>query len=425
MGVPRIIRRVEAAKKDEKRSTTRVAPSIAKPKKKRSDKLRALAGAFGAEASEGSASPTEGLAAKYDVYEKVGQGKQGVMVFRCTERSTGKPYAVKRVPKTLLGTTHGDERPMVAALRGCTQLVETHEVIESPDSLDYVMELANGGDLFEWIATRGALCEDRARPLFLGILNGLRQVHASGLIHRDVKLENVLLMHPDPSTADQVRLADFEFCTPSPAMGAVGSVAFAAPEALGEGPYTAAVDVWAAGVCLYAMLSASAPFDAPEGIDATARRILDAKPGMAFPEECWDSISHQAKDLINGMLHPDVQQRLNLDQIIAHPWLKGSASMLSAPAISIASAAPVSMTSEPRPSKSPKLSGSPKFALKLGWHSKMRRWSSKGSKVGCKPGLPTITAADVAMLIDDDSTQAAPVINCPLEWAPRARSMSM
>merc|ERR1712086_1182765 len=122
MGVPRIIRRVEAAKKDEKRSTTRVAPSIAKPKKKRSDKLRALAGAFGAEASEGSASPTEGLAAKYDVYEKVGQGKQGVMVFRCTERSTGKPYAVKRVPKTLLGTTHGDERPMVAALRGCTQL---------------------------------------------------------------------------------------------------------------------------------------------------------------------------------------------------------------------------------------------------------------------------------------------------------------
>lgn len=423
MGVPRIIRRVEAAKKDEKRSTTRVAPSIAKPKKKRSDKLRALAGAFGAEAAQGSGSMAEGLAAKYDVYEKVGQGKQGVMVFRCTERSTGKQYAVKRVPKSLLGNTHGDERPMVAALRGCTQLVETHEVVESPDSLDYVMELASGGDLFEWIATRGALSEERARPLFLGILAGLRQVHDSGLIHRDVKLENVLLMTPDPSTPDQVRLADFEFCTPPPAMGAVGSVAFAAPEALGDGPYTVAVDVWAAGVCLYAMLSASAPFDAPEGIEATSRRILEATPGMPFPEECWSSISPDAKDLINGMLHPDVTQRLTLSQVMAHPWLQGSAYPLTIrPSVSASIPPTMASSSESRPTKSPKLSGSPKFALKLGWHSKMRRWSSKGSKTGCKPGLPT--PADVAMLIDEVGAPAN-VVSCPLEWAPRGRSMSM
>ena len=78
---------------------------------------------------------------------------------------------------------------------------------------------------------------------------------------------------------EHVRLADFEFCTSSPALGPVGSIGYAAPETLGNLPYTTAVDVWAGGVCLYAMLAASAPFDCPESAAATARRILSAQPG--------------------------------------------------------------------------------------------------------------------------------------------------
>lgn len=428
MGVPRIIRRVEAAKKDDKIAMrlSPATPSIDrfKPKKKkRADKLRALAGAIHTEANQAGASsnPIEPLDAKYNVHEKVGQGKEGVAVFRCTERSTGRHFAVKRVPSGLLGKTHGDERPMVEALRGCAQLVETHEVIVGTNSVDYVMELAHGGDLFEHIATRGALDEHRAKRLFVGILTGLRQVHQAGLIHRDVKLENVLLMHPEASTPDQVRLADFEFCAPPPAVGAVGSIAYAAPEATREEEYSTEVDIWAAGVCLYAMLSASAPFDSPEGPQATEKRIQEAIYGMEFPESCWEDVTSAAKDLINGMLHPDRAHRLTMQQVMAHPWFadeRAPPASLSQPASSAATAA---AASAPRPER-PK---SPKFQLRLAWHGKMKRWSSKGSG-GVRPTICKAAAGSpgTAMLLDDE-VGAKPIISCPLEWAPRPRSHSL
>merc|ERR1712023_37723 len=98
--------------------------------------------------------------------------------------------------------------------------------------MDHVMELAAGGDLFEMIDTHGPLSEDRARAVFKGLLKGLNEVHAAGFVHRDVKLENVLLMNADPTAPEHVCLADFEFCTPPPALGAVGSIAYAAPETL-------------------------------------------------------------------------------------------------------------------------------------------------------------------------------------------------
>merc|ERR1712159_406506 len=110
----------------------------------------------------------------------------------------------------------------------------------------------------------GALCEQRAKAIFTGIVMGLKQVHAAGLLHRDLKLENVLLMSSEPCFPEHVRLADFEFCTPPPAQGDVGSVGYAAPETLNGGMYAESVDVWAAGVALYCMLSAAAPFDVPE-----------------------------------------------------------------------------------------------------------------------------------------------------------------
>jgi calcium-dependent protein kinase len=393
MRLPRIVQRAEAASKEEKHN--RIAnPGIAAPagiakapKKKRADKLRALAGAFTAEAQKAAPStPIDPIALKYDVHERIGQGKNGVDVFRCTERFTGHSFAVKRVPKALIGHTIGDERPAIAALRG-PQLVGTHEILEGPDSVYYILELAAGGDLFDYIATRGPCEEQRARPLFTGILAGLHQVHSIGLVHRDIKLENILLMHPDPTSTEAIRLADFEFCVASPAVGQVGSLAYSAPEALDpEQPYTASVDVWAAGVVLYAMLSASAPFDCPlEGPAATEQRIRTAQPGMDFKEACWEQVSPAAKDLINGLLHPNPAQRLSLEAAMQHPWLVGSSDNVAPKA---------------------------KFSLRCTWHTKAKRWSNQ-STTSSWQGAP-------AMLVDDQ--ESSPLVACPLEWQPSAAS---
>jgi len=188
--------------------------------------------------------------------------------------------------------------------------VGTHEVLEGPEVLNYVMELAAGGDLFEFVSTRGPCDEHRARSLFAGILAGIDQVHRSGLMHRDIKLENILLMHPEPTLPEQVRLADFEFSVESPAFGPVGSLAYSAPEALDpDRPYTTAVDLWAAGVALYAMLSASPPFDCPfEAPAATEQQIRNTLPLESSSKKHAGSRSPQLRRISSAACSIPVQQ---------------------------------------------------------------------------------------------------------------------
>jgi len=391
MGVPRIVRRLEAAKKDTTRG--KVPSGIAKIKKKRSDKLRAAAGAFSALAQQdrpdGSGPMADGLESKYHIHEKIGQGKRDVAVYRCTEHASGRQFAVKRVPKEqLLGHTHSNEQPVMAALRGSSALVSVHEVLEGVMTVDYVMELASGGDLFEWVMKNGALCEQRAKAIFTGLVQGLKQVHAAGLLHRDVKLENILLMSSEPCAPQHVRLADFEFCTPPPAQGDVGSIGYAAPETLTGELYGESVDIWAAGIALFAMLSAAAPFDVPEDVGATVSRIREGK--LSFTEPIWARVSPEAKNLIQGLLQPDPAARLSLDQAMAHPWLVGS------------------VASDESDESTPSVKR-PKFALRCTWHSKIKRWG-QGLEGPSQEG-------QVPMLVEAGAPNV-PLVACPIEWAP-------
>merc|ERR1711998_796745 len=397
MRLPKVVQRAENAKTSKLIPGLSPAAGISKTgvqkKKKRGDKLRALASAFNTEAQRGEPpclAPIDPMAEKYELHEQIGQGKHGVSVSRCTERATGNVYAVKCVPKALLGRSIGDERQVIGVLRGGSQLVNTHQVLEGSDALYYILEFAAGGDLFEYIVSKGRCDENRARALFAGILAAIQQVHSNAYIHRDIKLENILLMHPDPAYPEQVRLADFEFCIPFPAVGPVGSLPYAAPEALdGNQQYSSSADLWAAGCVLYSMLSAAAPFDAPlGGMAATAERIRNAQPNMPFSEPCWTMISPAAKDLVNGLLHPNPLCRLTLEAAILHPWLSGSTAQQAPP-----------------PAR-------PKFSMRCTWHSEAKRWSNQSAS--------GVGVGELRMLVDDG--ECSPLVACPLEWGPTRKS---
>jgi len=378
MRAPGIVRRAEAKQRDDKHHRI-TNPGLVGPKpirkKKRADKLRAMAGAFSAEAAVVPSNPLEG---KYLVQECVGHGKAGVLVSRCTCQATGRTFAVKRVPKALPRHEHFDERAMQRLLAESTHLLSVNEVLEGPDETYHIMDFAAGGDLFEYVRKHGALSEEASRSTFTGILTGLHQLHRAGYIHRDVKPENVLLMEPKPN-AENVRLADFEFCCTPPAVGPVGSIAYAAPETLDSlQPYGAAVDMWAVGAILYMMLSASTPFEGVAG-------------HVDFVEPCWNEISSSAKNLIQGLLNHDPASRTSLEEALLHPWVSGTEMAVE----EVVEAAPA-----PRP----------KFAIRCTWHGKEKRWSNMGGDGA---------ANEVHMFVEQPAT---PFVACPLEWQPAPQS---
>ncbi|CAL9749810.1 unnamed protein product [Musa acuminata subsp. burmannicoides] len=279
--------------------------------------------------------PRGDLLRRYHLGEELGRGEFGV-TRRCTDAATGEALACKSIAKQRLRSSVDveDVRREVQIMRGLPEhpnVVRLRDVFEDHEAVHLVMEICEGGELFDQIVGRGHYTERAAATVMRTIMEVVQHCHLNGVIHRDLKPENFLFA--DSSETSPLKVIDFGLSVDfKPGSGEifgeiVGSPYYMAPEIL-KRYYGQEVDIWSAGVILYILLCGVPPFwaETDEGIaKAIIRSVID------FEREPWPKISENAKDLVRCMLDPNPHTRFTAQKVLEHPWLQNTSTVPNIP----------------------------------------------------------------------------------------------
>ncbi|XP_014207348.1 triple functional domain protein-like [Copidosoma floridanum] len=264
---------------------------------------------------------SEQFVARYLELDEIGKGRYAA-VRRARDRGTGQEVALKQTPRQkqsrsltraeyelLASTHHGNIVRAFALFENSTLGVDT-----------IVLELVRGPMLFQFLSKKTEYTEGMANKFANQLLSALQWLHQRNKAHLDLKPENVLV---DQDTGI-VKLIDFGEAVRGPVDEVVAPPAdleFAAPESvLGRpsGPYT---DMWAVGVFIYVLLSGLSPF-LDDSVEETTTNIL--KCDFCFPDEYFETISNEAKDLLSRLLCLRIEDRASAQISLSSPWFKVS-----------------------------------------------------------------------------------------------------
>ncbi|XP_067117697.1 calcium/calmodulin-dependent protein kinase type II delta 1 chain isoform X8 [Osmerus mordax] len=260
---------------------------------------------------------------EYQLYEELGKGAFSV-VRRCMKISTGQEYAAKIInTKKLSARDHQklEREARICRLLKHPNIVRLHESISEEGFHYLVFDLVTGGELFEDIVAREYYSEADASHCIQQILEAVLHCHQMGVVHRDLKPENLLLASKLKGAA--VKLADFGLAIEVQGeqqawFGFAGTPGYLSPEVLRKDPYGKPVDMWACGVILYILLVGYPPF-----WDEDQHRLYQQIKAGAydFPSPEWDTVTPEAKDLINKMLTINPVKRVTATDALKHPWI--------------------------------------------------------------------------------------------------------
>ncbi|XP_071062690.1 calcium/calmodulin-dependent protein kinase type II delta 1 chain isoform X3 [Pseudochaenichthys georgianus] len=260
---------------------------------------------------------------EYQLYEELGKGAFSV-VRRCMKISTGQEYAAKLInTKKLSARDHQklEREARICRLLKHPNIVRLHDSISEEGFHYLVFDLVTGGELFEDIVAREYYSEADASHCIQQILESVNHCHVNGIVHRDLKPENLLLASKLKGAA--VKLADFGLAIEVQGdqqawFGFAGTPGYLSPEVLRKDPYGMPVDMWACGVILYILLVGYPPF-----WDEDQHRLYQQIKAGAydFPSPEWDTVTPEAKDLINKMLTINPAKRVTATDALKHPWI--------------------------------------------------------------------------------------------------------
>eukprot|EP01012_Entosiphon_sulcatum_P011564 TRINITY_DN17066_c0_g1_i1.p1 TRINITY_DN17066_c0_g1~~TRINITY_DN17066_c0_g1_i1.p1 ORF type:complete len:576 (+),score=65.08 TRINITY_DN17066_c0_g1_i1:89-1729(+) len=262
---------------------------------------------------------------EYLLGETLGQGHYGV-VKKAVHASTGLKVAIKSISMDHLATEYNKQQleREIAIMKTLLHenVLQLIEVIETPQFVHLVLELVDGGELFE-SAPQRMFPEAQARGYFQQLILGVFYCHKQGVAHRDLKPANLLLTTKGILKVSDFGLSAFQKVTDSgnvndsmKLMTCCGSPKYIAPEVVADRGYNGFIaDIWSCGVILYLMLCGRAPFE-HRTVNGLLKKVMEGH--YTIP----DSVSPGARDLISRMLVVAPERRATIPQIVAHPWFQ-------------------------------------------------------------------------------------------------------
>ena len=254
----------------------------------------------------------------YIIERIIGEGKYG-KVKLAIHSITKEKVAIKIMEKSKIKTKEDEERveEEINCLKEINNIniVQFYEIIEDLKNYYLILEYISGGELFSYIIKNEKLDEQTSSFFLYQIINGIKAIHEKKICHRDLKPENILL----DKNKKILKIIDFGLAkkyngylsTPC------GSPSYVPPEIIKGLIYNSKlVDIWSSGIILYAMVFGCLPFD-EQNDELLFKKILNGK--IEFPNE--DSTSNQCKDLIIKMLESEPEKRININDILNHPFL--------------------------------------------------------------------------------------------------------
>ncbi|XP_065844960.1 death-associated protein kinase 2-like isoform X2 [Oscarella lobularis] len=226
-----------------------------------------------------------------------------------------------RKRKGRMGVPIGDikrEMDIMNKLTHGRHLMGLHDAFETQTEIVLILDLLSGGELFDHLATMDCLTEGETVAFTVQVLEALRIMHSSQIVHLDLKPENLMLKDKHKK---ELVLIDFGLARELDGSGLrlmLGTAEFIAPEVVSFDEITTATDMWSLGVLIYIMLSGYSPFLGDDQADTYANISAGE---YDLDDEYFGDVSDEAKDFISKLLILNPKKRMTLDECLSHPWL--------------------------------------------------------------------------------------------------------
>ncbi|XP_072271565.1 serine/threonine-protein kinase Chk2 isoform X2 [Pyxicephalus adspersus] len=269
---------------------------------------------------------------QYIMSKTIGSGACGEVKL-AFEKLTCKKVAVKIISKrsfrmnsaSLNNSFSADTEIEILKKISHPCIIKIENFFDTDDCFYIVLELMEGGELFDRVLSNSRLKESTAKLYFYQMLLAVQYLHENGVIHRDLKLENVLLSSTNHECL--IKITDFG---QSKILGETllmktlcGTPTYLAPEVLntaGTAGYSSAVDLWSLGVILFVCLGGYPPFSESNNKMPLKDQITGGH--YTFISDAWKNVSHTALDLVKKLLVVDPEKRLTIKEALGHPWVQ-------------------------------------------------------------------------------------------------------